>query len=539
MNVSSSCNTTSVLIIVAAVACYLSIITCFIVGVGVTTTTLILFDERVVVRPNGNNDVNRQLHRNNDSNRSNHQTTVILTNRCNGNDDNDGIDNNCRQRLDNSNNDVDDDDNDNRDDTVFSKQDVMYDVIVIELDSVHNNGSSLISFVNGTSDFQYNFNSPWFPSPTTISSSSSGLGGGGIGQQQHQEHPNQGEGLLVRVVDYERHPEWSDAGAIAVVPVSFIDGQNGTNTNIVVPKLTSSHVTEEMITWLGTTGNTNNSDTSNATATSIWGAVDPRVTYRPYNQMYYVTWDNCTKHCYPQRITYLSTTTNPYNSSLWIFHGSVFPFKYTSGAAILFRDEYNEYDDNDVPPKPNPKPPHLAFVCNSNTADTIYIVESHDDDGIIWKIPNDPTKRQILMKGRKGYWDEHGVAVGSQPEKLRNGDYLLIYNIDTGWPYKPNPLGRCAIGWAILDKDDPTKIVARSNKPLIVATQPWETCQQESNLNKSTTTSKDCNVPMVVFATGLKPLGNDTFYVIYGGADSVVMVSKIKVTINDVTVAAA
>ena len=30
---------------------------------------------------------------------------------------------------------------------------------------------------------------------------------------------------------------------------------------------------------------------------------------------------------------------------------------------------------------------------------------------------------------------------GPQPERLSNGDYLFIYNIDTGFPYKANPLG--------------------------------------------------------------------------------------------------
>ena len=475
----------------------LSIIICLIVGV-VVITLLLVDDEKVRVPSSTGSDVKHRQYHNNDD--------II---------------------------------------SLPKQQDIIYDVIIIDLDAVHNNGSSLISFVNGTSEFQYNFNSPWFPSPI----SSSGRGG----QQQHDQQGGGGEGLLVRVVDYNRHPEWSDAGAIAVVPVSLLAEHNG--------PLTSAHVSEDRITWLGTAGNTNdNNDINHNSSTTIWGAVDPRVTYRPYNQMYYVTWDNCTQHCWPQRITYLSTTTNPYNSSSWTFHGSVFPFPYTSGAAILFRDdEYNEYDvhvhpdqfynetianmddtntteeahhDQRTSKLRNPRPhtaPHLAFVCNSNTADTIYIVESYD--GIHWTIPNDPS-RQILMKGRKGYWDEHGVAVGPQPEKLINGDYLLIYNIDTGWPYKPNPLGRCAIGWALLDKDDPTTIVARSNKPLLVATQPWETCQEGiSNNNQTTkrTTTKDCNVPMVVFATGLKPLGNDTFFVIYGGADSVVMVSKIKV----------
>ena len=45
-----------------------------------------------------------------------------------------------------------------------------------------------------------------------------------------------------------------------------------------------------------------------------------------------------TQNCYPHRITYLSTTKNPHDKEGWTFHGQVFPFPYTSGASLLFRD---------------------------------------------------------------------------------------------------------------------------------------------------------------------------------------------------------
>ena len=99
-----------------------------------------------------------------------------------------------------------------------------------------------------------------------------------------------------------------------------------------------------------------------------------------------------------------------------------------------------------------------------------------------------------------------------------------IYNIDTGFPYKPNYLGRCAIGWAILDRDDPTKIVARSEDALLTATMAWETCPEGKG--------RVCQEPMVVFSTGMKPLGNDEFLVLYGAADTDVGAAKIKVDIK-------
>ena len=43
-----------------------------------------------------------------------------------------------------------------------------------------------------------------------------------------------------------------------------------------------------------------------------------------------------------------------------------------------------------------------------------------------------------------------------------------------------------------------------------------------------------CQVPMVVFASGLRPIPGteNEFLVFYGGADTVVAVSRIKVNIN-------
>ena len=132
------------------------------------------------------------------------------------------------------------------------------------------------------------------------------------------------------------------------------------------------------------------------------------------------------------------------------------------------------------------------------------------------------------MSGRPECWDSKGVAAGPQPERLSNGDYLYIYNIDTGYPYKPNPLGRCAIGWAILDGKDPSVIVARSTEALLTASLPWETCEESGR-------GVACQEPEVVFSTGLVPLGDDEFLVIYGGADSDVGAARIRVDIGGTT----
>mgnify|MGYP005844438395 CR=1 FL=1 len=384
------------------------------------------------------------------------------------------------------------------------KQHLYKIITVIERNAVNDRGASLISKVNGSSEFQFNFNPAWFPI--------------------YKDSTRQVEdGLVVRVVDWQRHPEWANAGAMAMVSANFTQQKQQPPRRI-----TADRVNESRISWAG-------AQPPHRKFGDIWGAADPRITYRAYNQQYYLTWDNCTKNCWPQRVTYLSTCAIPECHPLdptasWTFHGAVFPFPYTSGAALLFRD-----DDDDANKENDNAPSHLAFVCNSNTADQIFVAES--GDGLHWSIPANKSE-QILLQGRPGCWDASGIAAGPQPERLQSsGDYLLIYNIDTGFPYHPNPLGRCAVGWAILDGNDPTHVVARAEEPLLTPTLPWEMCN-------ATGKGPECQVPRVVFATGLRPLSSsssngalglweDEFYVIYGGADTVVGVAKIKVQFRE------
>jgi len=130
------------------------------------------------------------------------------------------------------------------------------------------------------------------------------------------------------------------------------------------------------------------------------------------------------------------------------------------------------------------------------------------------------------MKGRPGCWDSSGIAAGPQPEKLSNGDYLLIHNVDNSYRVSLSwqSLGAMRywmgnIGWERSNQDC---CQSYSTKPLIMATRDWETCQPHPN-------ETTCQVPMGVFANGLKPLDTTTegigttrsneFYVIFGGAD--------------------
>ena len=345
-----------------------------------------------------------------------------------------------------------------------------YNVSVVER-SAAAGGGSLISHANGTSYYNFSFTTAWVPA----------VGGG--------------DGLIVRVVECNAnhhscagvaHPEWGNAGALAVVAADLALG-------------TAERVQQANVTWAG-------APPPPASLKPQWGAADPRAVFRPATGQYYVTWDNCSAaNCEPHRTTQLSTTRDPFDASGWTLHGPLLGAgsPYTAGAALLFRD-------GGLPG------PHLAFVSDSNTAHNINVATS--SDGLAWAPAN-----KTLLAGRPGCWDAPGVAVGPQPERLASGDYLLVYNIDTGWPLRPNPYGRCSVGWAILSGEDPTVVVARSEDALLTPTFPWETCAAEGK-------GYACQEPQVVFSTGLKPLGGDEFLVIYGAADTDVGVAHIKVT---------
>lgn len=357
-----------------------------------------------------------------------------------------------------------------------------YNVSIVERDVVPS-GSSLISRINGTSQFNYSFNTAWFAPPSGSPYA---------------------DGLIVRVVECNAnhhscagvaHPEWTNAGALAIV---------GASLQSVTPR--AQTVSNSNVSWVGAT------PPAHGGTSALWGAADPRIALHAGTGEYHLTWDNCTSNCYPHRTTLLSTTMDPFNASAWTLRGPLLgaDAPYTGGASLLLRAS----------------PPHLAFVSNSDTANVINMAVSTDTNGYIWAL--NTTTAQPWMAGRPGMWDASGVAPGPQPERLSTSDYLFIYNIDTGFPYHPSYLGRCSIGWAILDGNEPSKIIARAAVPLLTPVLPWETCGGEGGKGPWPM----CQEPEVVFSTGLKPLGGDQFMLIYGAADSVVGVTQIAVTLQ-------
>jgi predicted GH43/DUF377 family glycosyl hydrolase len=109
---------------------------------------------------------------------------------------------------------------------------------------------------------------------------------------------------------------------------------------------------------------------------------------------------------------------------------------------------------------------------------------------------------------------------GPAPQKLDDGNWLLLYNVDNLWPLAhPKPLpafGRCAVGWAVLDARNLTNVLARAEEPLVSAELPWEW---------------DGVTPGgVVYTTGVKPEGQNVFTVFAGAGDSVVEAFRIRIS---------
>jgi predicted GH43/DUF377 family glycosyl hydrolase len=67
------------------------------------------------------------------------------------------------------------------------------------------------------------------------------------------------------------------------------------------------------------------------------------------------------------------------------------------------------------------------------------------------------------------------------PLPLSDGNYFFIYNsARKGYPsVKPGFDFQYNVGWAVLDKDQPTKVLQRCEQPMITPVLPWEVCLED------------------------------------------------------------
>jgi predicted GH43/DUF377 family glycosyl hydrolase len=233
-------------------------------------------------------------------------------------------------------------------------------------------------------------------------------------------------------------------------------------------------------------------------------AIDPRAIHRPLTNEYFVFYQTLWNRT---RRTQISSTKSPDVLSSWKrFENSMFDID-DCGTTLWFPED----DDPSIPVEE--KKAYAIATFGALRGGNLTLMTS--SDGMkTW------VNHSTLLLTRPGKWDNATLSSGPPPQRLSNGDWFMLYNVDNKWPVgapKPFPkFGRCALGWAILDGKDITNVVARAEEPLVFAEYPWET-------NGTTN--------MVVYTDGIRPEGKDTFTVFAGGADTVIEAFTIQVQV--------
>lgn len=125
----------------------------------------------------------------------------------------------------------------------------------------------------------------------------------------------------------------------------------------------------------------------------------------------------------------------------------------------------------------------------------------------IWTAVSDDLKNwydhRIILKPRQGMWDCKKVGIAGPPLRIDDGWLLIYHGVDNDNVYR--------LGAAILDSNDPNKVLAVQDEPILEPELNWE-------INGL--------VPNVVFSCGACIV--DRFlYVYYGAADTSIGVAGI------------
>jgi predicted GH43/DUF377 family glycosyl hydrolase len=185
----------------------------------------------------------------------------------------------------------------------------------------------------------------------------------------------------------------------------------------------------------------------------------------------------------------------------WQLYGPVFPsLSWSKSGSLLVHNDTHRY---------------LFFGDSS-------IVIARTTDLIHYNLTSN-----ALLHPRGDHFDSALVEGGPQPLKLSDKNYLYLYNSaqhsnisnpKPGWHVQYN------LGWVILDGEDPTNILVRSEQPILSPELDWERCDDSSGVwaNRGLT-------PLVVFIEGWKQTAVDSFLVWYQGCDSSMGLAELKV----------
>ena len=125
------------------------------------------------------------------------------------------------------------------------------------------------------------------------------------------------------------------------------------------------------------------------------------------------------------------------------------------------------------------------------------------DDLIHWDSP------QFIMGPRKGYWDSSFIGPAVPPIKTQYGWLNIYHGVDNDKVYR--------LGAALLDLNDPTKVLSKSKEPVL---EPKEDYELGSIKGRPTIHNN------VVYSCGATERGGE-LNIYYGGADQVIALATI------------
>jgi len=110
--------------------------------------------------------------------------------------------------------------------------------------------------------------------------------------------------------------------------------------------------------------------------------------------------------------------------------------------------------------------------------------------------------RCVMKAVPNSSWENEKIGIGGPPIRTADGWLLIYHGVSKDHRY--------SLGIALLDLDDPTKVIARQAEPLLEPELDWEI---------------NGYVPNVVFSCGQVVIDGELF-VYYGGADTAIGVAK-------------
>jgi beta-1,2-mannobiose phosphorylase / 1,2-beta-oligomannan phosphorylase len=199
-------------------------------------------------------------------------------------------------------------------------------------------------------------------------------------------------------------------------------------------------------------------------STEVNGVEDPRLTLLDGRiQMLYTAWS-------PDAIQVARASTTDFRT--WERHGIVFPGPDNKDAALFPRKIGEKY---------------TAF---HRIQPSIWLASS--DDLATWG------DYREIMQPRPDCFDALKLGAGGPPIETDLGWLVIYHGVDHDLVYR--------LGVALLDKDDPSRVLSWPTAPILAPEEPWELVG---------------DVPNVVFTCGTADLGDD-YLIYYGGADRVI-----------------